>query len=920
MKHNQLLIKQIVLSTLILLISANIFATDYLDLNPQATFWGFTGDNTLGIAQSIFPLLQKNAQNFYTIGEIYDAEGGNLIAGAGFGYRTLSNNNSRILGGYFIGDYNKNSNRNFWVLNPGIESLGELWDFRVNGYVPLGDRTKKIGEDFYSNIGNYDYVRFQGHSEYDARYEEIDQSGYGADFEIGRAIPKIYDLKIYAGGYLFGKYDGSQNYIEGVDARINIPLGEHFAAEVRDSYDNNLHNTFLIGLKVRLGNFSKNEEHHYGITTRLMDPIEHNSPAVLSANFSNAITKKTFAFVNSSATNSPFPGTDLVFDHIWYFRSLNSLDDTIGDGTYEHPYIGIDATKIVHILCNPKGQGLVWLYFAPGYYDFKGFTNNRMSIPEDFSMFGRTSDYQSAANGDERAAFWGGINIISGGNTFDSIRLLNDGTQSYGIGALGNNVDDLIFNNVDVGVAEEPERLFDKAMFFDNATIENISIGSITNSHFQGNDFAAQLLAKDNVHIDNISSSTFRSANSKIRSQDFGLDIESGALNGKASLISIGDITNSEFDGLELKSFSANNISGTINLGDISNSKFAGRGLFIDSEGLTSSGDISVGNISQSEFNSMLVISQSNSGNSGNINIGNISDSTFSGTGSTVGLGVISSVSSTKDDVAGLISIGNISNSKFNGGLYGLDAESYAVFGVANNVTIGNIVNDNFTGAQSGLFASSHTNRFFSGISSGDVSIGNITDSRFVGGDGLIISSDAYSGKAGSVSIKDISGANFISDSSADFLLGEGLEARSYSNSGMLGNVNIGNISNSEFVGSNHSGLYALSTSYTNTYNNGTINIGSIDNSTFTGTVAGIHLIGSAINIGVDGFGIINSNFNYAMNGIIATVKPSIGNNADWLDNAQNHFYQNGKEVKDNSRANWLSGNIIDDFFAFDNL
>ncbi|HHP7243361.1 MAG TPA: hypothetical protein ACFE0H_01610, partial [Elainellaceae cyanobacterium] len=68
--------------------------------------------------------------------------GGTLL----FGHRAYSEASDRIWGGYTSLDNRRAEHSDFYQLGLGLESLGEVWDFRLNGYIPLGD-TRQLVED-----------------------------------------------------------------------------------------------------------------------------------------------------------------------------------------------------------------------------------------------------------------------------------------------------------------------------------------------------------------------------------------------------------------------------------------------------------------------------------------------------------------------------------------------------------------------------------------------------------------------------------------------------------------------------------------------------------------------------------------------------------------------------------------------------
>lgn len=759
----------------LVLFSQNVLASGTIShinefkLKPQAAFWAFTGDDSFAMAQGMLPIYQGIDHNFFVVGETADGEGGVWFAGVGAGYRMLTNNDTRIFGAYILGDNDTSDNKNrFWVVNPGLESLGELWDFRTNGYFPVGSRTKVRQEGIFSDLNDYSHVINHdnpggGFSQFDEQYQEIEETGYGGDLEVGRTIPQWHDLKIYAGGYFFGKFAGNPNNIEGAEARINLPLNEQFSVEARDSYDNYKHNTYLLGIKIRLGNFNKKENKRYGIAARLMDPIEHESEV-----FAMAPSKKQIIGTQEYKT---------IFDNAYAFipGSANG-----GDGTFENPYKGISPEIMQEIIAKSTaaGKNNTQLLFASGSYYLNLFTvgarkvfddyqysNFRLNLPENFSMYGREANYTKPASVDNRALFFGGIDI-NGGNTFDSIRLLNDGNQTgfndFGIAIFSpTSIDQNIntsFNNVDVGISANNKEQYNKAV---ELTIPGgiLNVQQIVKSNFQGNriGFVLANIATtfgSTILVGNISGSTFAGDLTNALSNTDDVYASGFLVTAAMSNITIGNISDSVFTAgfnnigsnsgtIFADGFSANSIiGGNIIVGNISNSLFAGG--FNNTGFNNEANQPGKGEIWANGFKLFATL--------GNATIGNISNSTFTGGFNNAGLnnGEITANGFFAVAAGGSTNIGNISDSIFTGGFHNVrsgtnsgevDDNGFWVLAADGNTTIGNIRNSIFTSGfhNDGLNekmgkvsnAEVTVNGFFAVAGGGNITIGSVNNSIF---------------------------------------------------------------------------------------------------------------------------------------------------------------------------------------------
>jgi hypothetical protein len=399
--------------------SEESFNFEKFKLEPRISLWGFTGDFTRGEGQMLMPIYGNQNRAFFGIVEgNVSANDDDWLAGLGLGYRQVIKD--YIVGIYTFADCLNSINSNtFWVANPGIEVLGQKWDFNANGYAPfIHKEGVLINEVPASDMGIFKFVSFKGHDRFDHKmqFRIGEEAGRGFDAEIGRVIPHFEQAKLYLGGYHFDSNHGGS--INGVEARFLWELNKYAALEVKDYYDNKNHNIFMAGVRLTLGGLSAKEKETFGISSRLMDPIEHdlvineagNIPAVMA-------TQRTIDL-----------GKMLVDDNVWFFvpapgsaTTANGLNAVVGNGTFEHPFV--DFTPDNFNAINPN-IGVIHknpsLYFAPGNYSFASFVSfadfpgrsggiaGRFMLPSGWGMFGRSNDFKVPS---KNAIFSGGLDI-----------------------------------------------------------------------------------------------------------------------------------------------------------------------------------------------------------------------------------------------------------------------------------------------------------------------------------------------------------------------------------------------------------------------------------------------------------------------------------------------------------------------------
>ncbi|MFI5334279.1 MAG: inverse autotransporter beta domain-containing protein [Chlamydiales bacterium] len=146
-------------------------------------------------------------------------------ANGGLGFRDLSESLNLVFGINAFYDYRQVKRAYFQQLGLGIEILGEQWDFRANGYIPLAQRRKTYSQQIVTEDGNTFFKR------------RIEYDFIGGDLEIGRVILKWAGLhaKVTGGAYyLNGFYN--KNVIGGF-LRLSGHLSPYIGFNVQGSYD-----------------------------------------------------------------------------------------------------------------------------------------------------------------------------------------------------------------------------------------------------------------------------------------------------------------------------------------------------------------------------------------------------------------------------------------------------------------------------------------------------------------------------------------------------------------------------------------------------------------------------------------------------------------------------------------------------------
>lgn len=403
------------LCCILLLIFASAQA---LALEPRLFLWGLAGTEEIGRLDFLVPFYTDNTNFlFYTDlqGEV-DPET-NWYTGVGVGVRNRVRN--RIWGGYIFLDRNFTQHHNaYYILNPGVETLGCQCDFRVNGYFPVSK--KLITQHDIPNLAdtcgdnaNCEQTFFEGHQQFLQTFITLEEAGSGFDAEIGKHFGANRPISLYGGVYYF-QLPETKN-VTGIESRMIFPIRKAIAITAEASYDNVQHGAFLIGLRLQGGH----EPHEpMCLTDRLYDPVTRNLGALQNG--------LSVPIVRAEQLSDVL----LIRDNIYFFSHHNGTAfGGEGTGTFEKPlsrdqFLQTTVDGIAQL--TPEAN----LFFNPGDYVINpsdpNAPNANILLHDAQSIFGRSEDYRCAAQADERPVFFGALSLLEGHNHLDSIQVLNE--------------------------------------------------------------------------------------------------------------------------------------------------------------------------------------------------------------------------------------------------------------------------------------------------------------------------------------------------------------------------------------------------------------------------------------------------------------------------------------------------------------
>jgi len=452
-------------------------------------YGGYDGWEALGKADVLAPVFLRNNKLAFLYGQGRYGDGWTGSLGAGYRQIYTLFNYQSILGGYIFTDYSKTTTEhNVTDLSFGVESLGFVWDVRINGYFPIGETQWKT-EDWADNFDDYSYIVPKGHSIYDAKFVFYEETGAGADAEIGRNLLIIHNmlLKGFVDGYYY--HMPHNNEMLGAGLKFTLYPTSYLEVSLNDTYDNYNHNVIMAGFRVSINKLINRfrfgaAEAKDGLQYRLQDPIERNFGAIGSGSTIPTAggpgrSKPEVILPDVPPSPGPTPPNQWYQhnapekDNVWFFSNVATND--AADGTYENPYSASYLTQQtltdINTYSQQHGKNYADCYLNPRITIDLG--DKPLELYAGESIWGRMGDhkgYQEPAEGDNRPLFVGALKLSGGNNIIDSIILQGKKTE-FNNGIYIQNAANITLNNLSVGAAGN----YITAIYLDHATNVNLN-------------------------------------------------------------------------------------------------------------------------------------------------------------------------------------------------------------------------------------------------------------------------------------------------------------------------------------------------------------------------------------------------------------------------------------------------------------
>lgn len=334
---------RVVIPTIILLYSNDMVAEEPKKWRPQIDLnIKYGNKRDIGRIGAFGPIAQTNDMlsfvDFRFMAETRSNQEGNF----GLGHRWIDPNLGVIWGGY--GYYDRRSSNlgnKYNQLTFGAECLSLTWDYRANVYFPerkVYTKTTTIKNENVGDVTGRGYTKGQPGVDYVATQKEVPLKGI--DVEVGRAIPDIPSLRLYAGTYYYQGRAGVES-IKGYHTRTDFEINEYFTIQAEAKRDNVRKNNFYLGVELRIP-LGKETAKTRGLTD-------------LEKRMTIAPMRDVDIVANDKTETVIVPTYHVLADNVHYVLPDGEKNGVLPDGTFERPFRDAAEYK-KHLENNPNAE------------------------------------------------------------------------------------------------------------------------------------------------------------------------------------------------------------------------------------------------------------------------------------------------------------------------------------------------------------------------------------------------------------------------------------------------------------------------------------------------------------------------------------------------------------------------------------
>jgi trimeric autotransporter adhesin len=285
--------------------------------------------------EGFIPLSQTAGRNLtFLDGQFLLDNGGHVGGDIVLGYRSYDASKNRIWGGYLGFDHRQTDTNSFNQLGLGVESLGRIWDFRANAYLPIGNTQQLLDETTFDS-GYRTVTGFQQHqlvlgrerTRQIVRDYEAALGGFDAEVGIRLAHWQTGDLRGYGGVYLYDAVgsDSTLGWRLRLEADPNRSINLGVALQDDQRFGTNL--AFSVAFTFPGIRESERVAPAETVVARLGEPVARASSIVVDHQRE----------VDTQVERQQRPLQNPEEDQAYRFQHV-TLGATGGDGTFERPF------------------------------------------------------------------------------------------------------------------------------------------------------------------------------------------------------------------------------------------------------------------------------------------------------------------------------------------------------------------------------------------------------------------------------------------------------------------------------------------------------------------------------------------------------------------------------------------------------
>lgn len=276
------------------------------------------------------PIAQRDDRVLYADLRLMGDNDENREGNFGLGYREINPYTNTVIGFHgWIDQRRTENNSTFRQLAFGAESLGHVWDMRVNGYVPL-DSGRALTDATVSNIYLSDTGLYQ-----DINGFPVEIPQYGFDAELGYRLPalqrKADTIRIYGGAYHF--FRSNTQDVTGFRIRGEAQVNSAFSVGARYQYDEPRGSQGFLDATLKFPFGAKKLYQSEGLRARLDESPERDVDIVTSTMVTPNQNKLPVINIQS--------GDKQRVIHV----DNSNTDIGGGDGSKENPFTSLAAAQ-----------------------------------------------------------------------------------------------------------------------------------------------------------------------------------------------------------------------------------------------------------------------------------------------------------------------------------------------------------------------------------------------------------------------------------------------------------------------------------------------------------------------------------------------------------------------------------------------